>query len=466
MDDYSLHSLTESKNEWCARLVNVLTPTIIDGFKSIFQEAWTLCKDNEEIDKYLLTFQTFLARIPKWNNTIIEEETTRIINTSNCGYLEDLISCVHIIHLKALTCIRVGQKKKKISLDIPPLGKFIHNVYVSVARKIYTNIYLFERNISALQTQRHNRELELIIKECILNTIRDSIAIESILRAYMDETTEEEVQVKEELIDVVDTTVNNASTETASSPVKSPSSSVGVTTSSVVDSPSSVETTSSSAETTSSSAKATSSSAEATSSSAKATSSSAEATSSSVETTPSPVEITPSSMEATSSSVKTTPSSIEIPSSSIATTTSTEKTPLSVEVTPSSTESTLSSTKIITPSIRNDTVSTKDSNVSLDTVSTKDSDVSLDTVTDIKKDDDKHNIVFSNTSQAQTTGGDIVTIPTETNDGDSSYMTNNDDDETLKIGESVNLNINDINDVSKDSIKLMSPELTDVEILA
>jgi hypothetical protein len=441
MDDYSLHSLTESKNEWCARLVNVLTPTIIDGLKSIFQEAWTLCKDNEEIDKYLLTFQTFLARIPKWNNTIIEEETTRIISTSNCGYLEDLISCVHIIHLKALTCIRVGQKQKKISLDIPPLGKFIHNVYVNVARKIYTNIYLFERNISALQTQKHNRELELIIKECILNTIRDSIPVESLLRAYMDETTEEEVQVKEELIDVVDTTVNNASTETASSPVKSPSSSVGVTTPSVADSPSSVEATSSSVETKPSSVEITPSSIE-----------SIEANPSSIEATPSSVETTSSSVETPSSSVEAPPSSVDMPLSSIAATTSTEKTPLSVEVTPSSTESTSSSTES-TSSIRNDTVSTKDS------------DVSLDTTTDIKK-DDKHNIVFSNTSQAQTTGGDIVTIPTETNDGDSSYMTNDDDDETLKIGESVNLNINDINDVSKDSIKLMSPELTDVEILA
>ena len=38
MDDYSLSSLTESKNELCARLVNVLTPLIISGFKDIFDE--------------------------------------------------------------------------------------------------------------------------------------------------------------------------------------------------------------------------------------------------------------------------------------------------------------------------------------------------------------------------------------------------------------------------------------------
>ena len=59
MDDYLISSLTESKNEWCARLVNTLTPEIIQGLKSIFNEAWKLCEDNDELDKYLMTFQTF-----------------------------------------------------------------------------------------------------------------------------------------------------------------------------------------------------------------------------------------------------------------------------------------------------------------------------------------------------------------------------------------------------------------------
>jgi len=48
-----------------------------------------------------------------------------------------------------------------------------------------------------LQTQKNNREIELIIKECILNAIRDSVPVEHILRAYMDETDEQDVEVKE-----------------------------------------------------------------------------------------------------------------------------------------------------------------------------------------------------------------------------------------------------------------------------
>ncbi|GAH06524.1 unnamed protein product, partial [marine sediment metagenome] len=66
------------------------------------------------------------------------------------------------------------------------------------ARKLYTNIYLFEKYISPLQIQKHNRELEIITKECILNSVRDSMPVEAILRAYLDETDELGVDVKEE----------------------------------------------------------------------------------------------------------------------------------------------------------------------------------------------------------------------------------------------------------------------------
>ena len=54
-----------------------------------------------------------------------------------------------------------------------------------------------------LQTQRHNRELETIVQECILNAVRESIPIEHILKAYMDETVEEDVieEIKEQIVE-------------------------------------------------------------------------------------------------------------------------------------------------------------------------------------------------------------------------------------------------------------------------
>ena len=140
MDDYSLASLTESKNEWCARLVTLLTQHVISGIDSIFSEAVKLCEENEESNKYLMTFQNLLSAIPTWNPVTIQNEKKRIEKESGCKYLEDLVTCVHIIQLKALTCVRVGEKQKKIDINIPSVDLFIHSIYINVARKLYTNI--------------------------------------------------------------------------------------------------------------------------------------------------------------------------------------------------------------------------------------------------------------------------------------------------------------------------------------
>jgi hypothetical protein len=201
MDDFVISNLHESRNEWCSRLVSIFTPLVIEGIRSIFNESWKLCQETDEINKYLMTFQNLLSRIPKWNSIIVEEERGRIVERSGCNYLEDLITCVHIIQLKVLTCIRVGNKQKKIDISIPKLDGFIHKVYIHVARKVYMNVYLFEKNISPLHIQKNHRELERIVEECIMLAIRESIPTEAIIRAYMDESVEQEEEVIIENID-------------------------------------------------------------------------------------------------------------------------------------------------------------------------------------------------------------------------------------------------------------------------
>jgi hypothetical protein len=197
MEDYTSNVLTDSKNEWSILLINYLTPHVIDGFRSIFNESVQLCEKSDELEKYLMTFQNLLSRIPKWNNDMIRIEKERIMTLCNCSYLEDLMTCVHIIQLKILSCVRVGNETKKITIDIPDFGAFLHKVYINVARKLYSNIYLFEIDIPSLEIQKRNREFEVIVQACIMNTIRDSIPVETLLRQYIDESTEYEVKKPE-----------------------------------------------------------------------------------------------------------------------------------------------------------------------------------------------------------------------------------------------------------------------------
>lgn len=200
MDDFNLSSLKESRNEWCVRLMNILTPQIVIGIRSIFNSAKALCLENGEMDKYLLTFQNYLTRIPKWNNDLIQQERERICEASGCKYLEDLITCVHIIQLKMLTSIRVGNKQKKVDLAIPKLDDFIHKTYIHAARQMYNKAYLFSLEVKPMEQQKNNNEIETIIQKCILDAIRDSIPLEYILRSYLEETEEVVDEVKEEII--------------------------------------------------------------------------------------------------------------------------------------------------------------------------------------------------------------------------------------------------------------------------
>ena len=201
MDDYNSNLLNDSKSEWSIRLMNVLSGHIIDGFRSIFSEAMEVCQKNDEAEKYLMTFQNYLSMIPKWNQNVVDAEVERIKESSQCKYLEDLITCVHILQLKILSCVRTGNQNKKIDIDIPCFKTFLHNVYINIARKLYSNIYLFQIDATPLQQQKHNREFEIIVQTCLMNTIRDNIPVEQLLKQYIDETQEVDVEKVEKIIE-------------------------------------------------------------------------------------------------------------------------------------------------------------------------------------------------------------------------------------------------------------------------
>lgn len=195
MDDFIVANLRESKNEWCCYLVDVLTPLVTQGIRSMFDQSWNMCVEKGETNKYLMTFQNLLSLVGKWNSVTVEEERKRIVEQSGCHYLEELIVCVHIIHLKVMTHIRVGNRQKKIDISLPKLDDFLHKVYIHCSRKIYKNVYLFERGLDPLTNQKYARELELIIQQCILTTVRDSIPKEQIIRSFMDENMEQEEEI-------------------------------------------------------------------------------------------------------------------------------------------------------------------------------------------------------------------------------------------------------------------------------
>jgi hypothetical protein len=97
-----------------------------------------------------------------------------------------------------LTYARVGVKYKKLDISIPKLNDFIHKVYINAARVLYQQAYLFKQGISPIDIQKNNVTINQIIKESIIQSVRDSIPFDSIVRSYLDETHETFDDIKEE----------------------------------------------------------------------------------------------------------------------------------------------------------------------------------------------------------------------------------------------------------------------------
>ena len=141
MDDSNNTIFTHAKMEYTAQLVDVLTPNFFDGIKSIYDEEKTVHRtDNPNNTSILILFRLFLEKVPTRSNEVIETETNRIIDTSNCDWLNDLITAVFISHTKILTAIG-SNNNSNIELVIPKTINFIHKSYINIAREIWKNPY-------------------------------------------------------------------------------------------------------------------------------------------------------------------------------------------------------------------------------------------------------------------------------------------------------------------------------------
>lgn len=186
-----------AQDEFTLQLVDAVSPPILQGFISLQQAAIKLCEEQGENEKYLMMFQNMIARIPGWNAALITKEVERITDSSQIGYLPDLVTAVHIIHLRILSSVRVGSKPKHIELDPPDFEQFIHKVYCECGRKMWTHAYLFRTDINDIDYQRNMHECEKIIRDAVICTIRATLPVENILRAYIEEA--EEIRIEEEV---------------------------------------------------------------------------------------------------------------------------------------------------------------------------------------------------------------------------------------------------------------------------
>ena len=191
MEDFNTPVYAQAKIEYTKQLKDVLMNPMYNKMFYLYQESKKIYANNTH-DSVFNIFREKIQDIPKWNNDMIEDELLKIIETSRCDWLEDLVTAVFISHTKVLASISNSKYNKKINLTIPVLTNFIHKGYINFAREIWKNPFLFDENQSSSDYQNNIKTIEELIKESIDLTIRKLLPVKEILRDHLEKNNDTE----------------------------------------------------------------------------------------------------------------------------------------------------------------------------------------------------------------------------------------------------------------------------------
>ena len=182
-------------------LASLIVPSISEGLWSIYDSSKELCASNGQADQTIRTFQNMLAKIPEWSETTLDTEVERIIKTTKCGYLDDLVMGVFIAYMKSFASLHYRGKASSVSVDFdrPTLTKFVHHLYIHSARKVWQMAYLFKTVGNTSEQQARNRqEIEGLVRECMEKVIHSFLPWESITKSLSSPVEEEESSDEDE----------------------------------------------------------------------------------------------------------------------------------------------------------------------------------------------------------------------------------------------------------------------------
>ena len=186
----------------------MVQPHVADGIWSVYENARTICEKNNQTDQILKTFQNLLTRIPVWTDDVLQTEVKRIITSSKCSYLEELLTGVLLTYLRAFAAIQYRSTQDSIDVEFerPPLPKFVHEYYKEVARRSWEHAYLFRTfGVTTEQQARNRKEIDLIL-DTAFDTVLDSfLPWQSIVNTYFSVDDAATTQKAEDVFHVEDT---------------------------------------------------------------------------------------------------------------------------------------------------------------------------------------------------------------------------------------------------------------------
>ena len=175
---------SEAKSEYTRQLVYNFQPVLLRFFLDRFTDS----KQSKGGKSILAEFQESLSQIPEWNLDKVQKETSVLLQSVHCDYIEDLITAVFIAHTKILSAIRLHAKpRRKIQITVPKPDHFMHRTLSECSRLLWSNVYLFSDTVPSIDRQKYMSDVNRLLEEGILQAIRNLLPVKSILRESLQE---------------------------------------------------------------------------------------------------------------------------------------------------------------------------------------------------------------------------------------------------------------------------------------
>lgn len=178
----------EAKAEYTRQLCIFLVPALETYFLDLLAETKEAEKNPQRV---LWVYQDSLKQFPEWNMDKVAKQTEKVITATKCDYLEEILTAVFIAHTKVLSAIRLTSKQKKLQITIPKLDHFLHRTMSECARLLWANAYLFSETGTSIDKQKNLRQVEQLLHEGVLQSIRGMLPVKSILKEYLADDGEE-----------------------------------------------------------------------------------------------------------------------------------------------------------------------------------------------------------------------------------------------------------------------------------
>ena len=158
-----------------------ITPHIVDGFTSIYEDAVRLNKNNVKEQ-----YKRFLLDIQNWPERIINNETKRIIE--QFPTLRKVLKTINYINIKSLALIgrhNVVINDSYVASHTPSVTKFIHNVYCYSAKEFFHDHTVMDASLPGTRSRQYT-----IITSIIKQVLNECVPIDELLHNINDDTEE------------------------------------------------------------------------------------------------------------------------------------------------------------------------------------------------------------------------------------------------------------------------------------